>query len=125
MRNIKTAVSFRVPSWNYCNHDAAPMSSKIPKTTCRFCIKTKNGYCCVLHDSLLQSDANFIYKTPKCINATAGFAATVEEPAPITDPKIIMRETLRVYTKELNSLLSQGYPRQLAETLATKQTLED
>lgn len=128
MRKIKLTVKYRVPSWNFCNHDVFTEDDMGSKELCRFCIKTKKGYRCVLHDTDLSSDARRVYKNEACIDASAGFAITADEPVPegpVVDPKFIMRETLDIYNKTLNDLLNQGYPRQMAESIARKYILED
>lgn len=125
MRKIKLTLQCRVPSWNFCNSDAPTKDLRYSKELCRFCVKTKTGYHCMLHDESLKADKDFIYKPTACIDATAGFAITVDEPTPVgptVDPKLIIRETLKTYTQALNDLLRQGYPREMAETLATKFT---
>jgi len=129
MRKIKLNLQCRIPSWNYCNLDVHTSDGRFSKEVCRFCVTTKQGKYCSLHDKPLASDKNFIYKTPLCIDATAGFAITVDEPTPQAtphiDPKTIIREAINSYTKVLNDLLSQGYPRSMAETLAKQYMLDN
>lgn len=121
MRKIKINVQCRVPSWNYCNLDVPTADGRYSKEKCRFCVSSRQGNYCSLHDKQLTSDVHFIHKTPQCIEATAGFAVSVDEPTtPHVDPKMIIRETIKSYNKMLNDLLSQGYPRAMAETIATK-----
>lgn len=117
-----------MPSWNYCNLDGMQPDQRITTDTCRFCVSTKAGKRCVLYDKPLMTDGKFTYKPTECIDATAGFAITADEPVPerpAVDPKIIVRETLKLYNKELGNLLSQGYPRSMAETLAMKYVTGD
>lgn len=121
MKKIKMTLQCRVPSWNFCNCDIPTDNYRFSKEVCRFCVVTKSGCYCALHDCRLTSDSKFIHKTSACIDATAGFAITVDEPTPIqVDPKLIVRESIKGYTKTLNDLLKQGYPRAMAEMLATK-----
>lgn len=110
----------RVPSWNYCNCDGFTADQRFSKELCRFCVSTKEGHYCTLHDAQLKADKHFVHKVPACIEATAGFAITTDEPVPefIVDPKLIVRETIKNYNKTLADLLKQGYPRALAETIA-------
>ena len=120
MKRVKVSVSYAVPDWNFCDFESGQL--------CRFCDKTKNGYACRLYDENLSSCNDMIYKARKCCEATAGFDAevTVEAPpapAPTIDPKVIMSETIKIYTKALNELLTQGYPRLLAEKLAKQSVL--
>ena len=122
MRKVKQTITYRVPSWNFCNSDK---TSRITSDTCRFCVKTRAGYICTLHDTHLESSNGAVSKAYQCRQLTAGF--TVDEPPelPAVDPKFIMRETLATYKKTLNGLIGQGYPRTMAETIATKYVLED
>lgn len=125
MRKIKLQLQYRVPSWNFCNHDSYTAAPNFSKERCRFCVSTKGGYHCLLTDEDLTSDSSFINKTATCIHATAGFAVSADEPNIQVDPKLIMRETLITYNKALNDLLNRGYPRQMAETIANKYVLGD
>lgn len=126
MRKIKLTLKCRVPSWNYCNLDVPTADQRFSKEVCRFCVTTKRGHYCSLHDTQLTSDKDFIYKAPLCIDATAGFAISVDEtPAVKVDPKFIIRESIKTYNKTLNDLLRQGYPKPLAEQLATKYVTGD
>ena len=128
MRKVKVNLQHRVPSWNMCNYDGHTADNRFSKETCRFCIKTKQGHRCLLYEEQLRSDATFVYKTADCITATAGYAMTVDEPVPegpIVDPKRLIRETIKVYNKTYNNLLKQGYPRQIAEQVATEYMLGD
>lgn len=78
----------------------------------------------MLHDKMLLSDKDFVYKTAACIDATAGDAITVDEPTPeqgpTITPKQIVNGTITLYTKTVNDLLKQGYPRPLAESAAKR-----
>lgn len=124
MRKVKTQLQFRVPSWNFCTLDDFTANGRFSKETCRFCEKTKTGHRCLLFDKTLAADENFVYKTPACINMTAGDAVTIDEPTrEAIDPKLIIRETLNSYKKSVSDLKKQGYPQALAETIATKLAL--
>ena len=126
MRKIKVDLQCKVPSWNYCNCDDPTPDQRYSKERCRFCVSTKQGHYCTLYDTPLAADKNWIYKPDKCIKATAGYSVSVEdETAPSVDPKLIMRETLKSYNKMVKDLMSQNYPRSMAETIATKYILED
>lgn len=123
MRKVKQTITYKVPSWNFCNSDK---TSKIGKETCRFCVKTKFGYICTLYDTQLAESHGAVSKCYQCIEHTAGFTVEISEPEiPAVDPKFIMSETLAIYKKTLDTLLGQGYPRVMAEKLATKYVLED
>ncbi len=126
MRKIKLTVQCRVPSWNYCNLDVPTADGRYSKEKCRFCVSSKQGHYCSLYDAQLTTDPHFIHKVPQCITATAGFAVSVDEPAtPQVDPRFVVRETLKTYKKTVEDFVKQGYPRHLAETLATKYVTGD
>lgn len=120
MRKIKLELKCRVPSWNFCNHDGPTPDQRFSKEICRFCVPTKKGHYCTLHDEWLSADKHFIHKSQACIKATAGYAISVDERAPQVDPKLIIRETIKTYNKTLSDLIKQGYPHSLAETIAVK-----
>lgn len=121
MRKVKVTCS--IPSWNFCNIDKLPekLSAQIgpSKELCRFCVKKNGNHHCTLYDRALKADGRFTYKVPACIDAAATGLA-VEEPAIRIDPALIIDETLKLYKKTMNDLLNQGYPRNIAETVATK-----
>lgn len=127
MRKIKVDLKCRVPSWNYCNYDGPTADQRYSKELCRFCVSTKKGNYCSLHDTQLMADKNFVHKTPDCIRSTAGFAISIDEPVPEfnVDPKLIVASAIKSYNKTLAELLKQGYPRNLAETLAMQYTIGD
>ena len=125
MRKIKLEVKLRVPSWNFCTLDGFTHDDRFSKELCRFCIKTKNGYRCMLHDEGLKADSTFVYKCPKCIDVTAGFRLEDEPEVVPVDPKTIIRETLAEYRKAVAQLVAQGFPQSMAETLATKYMLNE
>ena len=125
MRKIKLEVKLRVPSWNFCTLDDFTPNGRFSKDVCRFCVKTKNGYHCMLHDEGLAADHSFVHKCPKCIDVTAGFQLEEEPVVPPVDPKVVIRETLTEYKKVVAQLMAQGYPPALAETLATKYMLNE
>lgn len=129
MRKIKLALQCRVPSWNFCNHDGHTPDDRYSKELCRFCVKSRQGYRCLLHDEWLTADPTFVHKAAACIKATAGFAITADEPVPeagpTVPPKMLIKESLKTYRKTVNDLIAQGYPRNIAETVAEKYTLED
>lgn len=93
--------------------------------TCRFCVKTKAGHRCLLYDKPLKTDGEFIDKVRECCKATAGFASNISEapPGPTIQPKELMKQTIELYSKTVNDLLTQGYPRAMAETVAKKYLL--
>ena len=126
MKKIKQTVEYRVPSWNFCNIDTVTAAGTPSKTKCRFCVTTRQGTRCSLYDEELLVDSMFTHKTKKCIRATAGFTETVDEPTtPIVDPKLIIKETINSYKRTVADLMRQGYPRNMAETLAARYILEE
>lgn len=124
MRKIKTELKCRIPSWNYCQLDDFTADGRFSKETCRFCVKTKAGYRCVLHDVALAADENFVRKPEVCIKLTAGFPVDIAPEMPPMDPTVVMREALKIYKSTIKELTKQGYPYALAESLAEKYLLE-
>lgn len=124
MRKVKIDLQFKAPSWNFCNHDGPTSDGRYSKQLCRFCVSTKQGHYCSLHDEQLAADKTFVYKAKACIDATAGFATSVTPPpepqAPTIDPKLLIRESIMQYQKTVSMFVAQGYPQQLAEKVAMK-----
>lgn len=127
MKRIQSQVTYTVPNWNFCNNDNLLPGGSLQKDTCRFCVKGKAGYHCLLYDQPLKSDGEFIDKVRTCCKATAGFASTVDEApqAPTVEPRELIKQTIDLYAKTVNDLLKQGYPRQIAETVAKKHLLDN
>ncbi len=129
MRKIKLALQCRVPSWNFCNHDGHTPDDRYSKELCRFCVKTKQGYRCILHEQWLTSDPTFVHKTAACIKATAGYAITADEPTPeagpTIPPKTLIKQSIKNYKSTVDKLIAQGYPRSIAEQAAEQFILED
>lgn len=117
MRKISSTVTYRVPSWNFCNDDGLLQSG-----TCRFCIKEKTGHRCALYDAQLVAKNGLIEKVPACCRATAGYPSTIDEPppAPQVQPKEIIKQAIDTYTKTVSDLVKQGYPHVMAENIARK-----
>lgn len=124
MKTIKSTVSYKVPHWNYCNVDHFDIDATPSKQVCQFCIKTKDGYRCALYNQPLMFDGVQIKKHTACCRATAGYESVIEPAeAPTIPPKDLMKQTIDLYNKTVNDLLSQGYPRQMAEMAAKKYVL--
>lgn len=70
MKDVTTKVKYRVPNWNYCNHDMLGDFAKITNATCRFCEKSQDGYRCLIYNRRLSAKGKLINKTNECINAT-------------------------------------------------------
>lgn len=126
MRQIKSTVSYKVPSWNFCNSDNLSVHGDLTSQTCRFCIKDKTGHRCLLYDEMLNTKGEFIQKVRECCKATAGFESVVDEvpPGPTIPPRDLMKQTIELYSKTMNELIGQGYPRAMAEQAAKKYILE-
>lgn len=127
MKTIKSTISYRVPHWNYCNVDRFDIDATPSKQVCQFCIKTKNAYHCVLYNQPLMSDGTQISKVRQCCRATAGFESVIEEQpqVPTIPPKDLMKQTIELYSKTVNDLIGQGYPRPMAELAAKKYLLDN
>lgn len=125
MKRIKSTVSYTVPSWNFCNSDNLTFSNEMTDKVCRFCVKDKAGAHCMLYDKPLAIKDGLIYKVRECCKATAGFESVIDEapPAPTIPPKDIMKQTIELYSKTMNDLIAQGYPRPMAELAAKKYIL--
>lgn len=129
MKRIKSTVSYHVPHWCHCNSDMNEFNG-IPKNLCRFAVKTKTGYHCALHNEPLLTDGEWVNKVPACVRATAGVKAEIisdrVDPAlPAVEPKQLIKATIELYSKTVNDLINQGYPRQLAEQVAKQHLLNN
>lgn len=126
MKKIKTTVTYKVPKWDYCNHEKM---FKPSKDTCRFCVPTGKNYTCTMHNVPLTAVDNLlIEKAHACVRATAGFGSQVEDvevgPKMHIDPAVIMKVAINGYTKVYNDLVNQDYPAKLAEEAAKKYMME-
>lgn len=121
MKRIRSQVEYKVPHWSYCNSDSQDFDN-VGKYVCKFCKKTKGGAECLLYDCSLSTDGQFIDKTRRCIQATAGIKSTIVsdsvESRVTVEPKKIIKQAVSLYIKTFNDLLNQGYPRQMAESIA-------
>lgn len=119
MKAVTSTVTYAVPSWNFCNHDNL-FDGDIPKMTCRFCQKSKDGsYLCLLYNQALSTEGRLINKRPECCRATVGLDQSIVEAAqPQIDPKTVIDAAITEYTKVLKQFMNQGYPLVLAEKLA-------
>ena len=79
----------------------------------------------MLYDAALTADNKLINKTDDCCNATAGFASNIDDApqVPTVPPLELMKQTIDLYSKTVNDLLNQGYPRPIAENVASKHLL--
>ena len=119
MKAVTSTVTYTVPSWEFCNHDNL-FDGGIPKMTCRFCQKNKDGsYTCLLYNQSLSTEGRLINKLPGCCQATAGLDHSIVEAAqPQIDPKAVIDATITEYSKVLKNLMNSGYPIAIAEKLA-------
>ena len=128
MKRIKSTVYYTVPNWNFCNSDNLINGGELSKHTCRFCVKDKTGYYCLLHDEPLSVKDALISKVHECCKATAGFNTTIDTvppPGPTVEPREIIRQTIDLYNRTLDDLMRQGYPRQLAQNAARQYILDN
>lgn len=79
----------------------------------------------MLYDESLSIKDGLIYKARACCKTTAGFESVIDEPppTPVIPPKEIMKQTIELYSKTMNDLIAQGYPRPMAEQAAKKYIL--
>lgn len=126
MKKIKSTVTYRVPHWNFCNSDNLLDGSELSKNACRFCIKTKTGRYCALHDETLDVNDGFIKKAAACRKITADPRIEIDTTpqVPTIQPREIMKQTIELYNKTVNDLIAQGYPKQLADNLAKQYVLD-
>lgn len=125
MKKIKSTVTYRVPHWNFCNGDSLFSGGHLSEPGCRFCISTKAGYYCSLHDKTLDVNDGFIKKTAACCKITADPRIAIDEAPqePTIPPKEIMKRTIDLYAKTVNDLIAQGYPKPMADNLAKQYIL--
>lgn len=126
MKTIKSTVTYTVPHWNFCNVDRFDMDATPSKQLCQFCIKTKTGYMCALYNRSLSATNGQVDKTKECCRATAGFASIIDPSAPpIINPRDLIKQTIDMYSKTVNGLINQGYPRAMAESAAKQHLLSN
>jgi len=127
MKTIQSQVRYTVPNWNFCNNDNLLPGGNLQRNNCRFCVKAKGGLRCLLYDQPLKTDGEFIEKVRECCKATAGYASVIEEAPPVTvptvDPRELMKQTIDLYTKNVDELVKQNYPRVIAEQVVKKHLL--
>lgn len=130
LKKVTTNITYRVPTWNYCNMIKPGTLSKPTNEKCRFCVKDGKGYRCALYNSTLDvKDTVLVRKTRDCEKATVGYKSIVEDvpdvdPTPTIEPKKLMKTTIQLYNKTRKQLLSQGYPAALADQVAMDFVLE-
>lgn len=115
---VTTTVTHKVPCWEYCNKQAGIIT---PSTeTCRFCVKNKNSYTCVLHNEVLDTEqGGLIRKARACEKNMAGFDTTVEdENVPTIDNKKAVKIALTEFVKIRKQLSKQGYSESVVDKMA-------
>ena len=128
MKKIRTEVSYKVPHWAFCNSDMNEMVD-VPKEVCKFCVSKKGGERrCLLYDESLTVVDGLVRKAEGCKKATAGIRSVIETDrvaatGPTVPPKELIKQTIDLYSRTVNDLLKQGYPRPIAEQVAKKHTL--
>lgn len=128
MKVIRSNVTYTVPHWNFCNVDKFDYDGSPSKQVCQFCIKSRSGAYCALYNQQLSVTGKQIEKLRQCCCATAGFESVIQQPPPQPEgptipPKELMKQAINLYSKTLSDLISQGYPRQIAEQAAKKYVL--
>ena len=126
MKKLRVTVEHIVPHWNFCNCDNLDIGCEIKKPRCQFYCKTRGEHRCILYDESLHVEDELIYKTHSCRVATASGSGTVEERVeqrPQVEPKTLIKQTVELYSKTVNDLINQGYPRPIAEATAKKYIL--
>ena len=129
LKKVTTNITYKVPAWEHCNLVKPGTLNKPSKDLCRFCVKENGTYRCALYNMPLDvAHGTMPIKAHDCKRAVAGFKSIVEDvkeqdKLPEVDPAIIIKATLDTYEKMRKSLLSQGYPAALAETLAKEYLL--
>ena len=127
MKRRKANVTFKVPSWNYCNHQNLLNPTKAERTTCRFCVQGKHTCTCVLTNEQLFSDGTMITKTNNCVLATCGFTdATdiVDMPdKPVVDSKLIAKVVIDEYRATYKGMIDEGYSAIVADKVAREVVL--
>lgn len=124
LKSVKTNITYKVPSWNFCNCMSQRKLGQPDGTMCRFCIKEGKKYRCALYNMpLAVEEGIMIEKAYDCKRATAGFKSVVEdvedtESVPTVNPKLIVKATLDEYIKIRKQLIGQGYPEVVADKVA-------
>ena len=112
MKKIRTEVSYKVPHWAFCNCDANEMND-VTKDVCKFCVTKRGGERrCVLYDESLTVVDGLVSKSEGCKKATAGIKSVIESDrvaptGPSVQPKILITQTIELYSKTVNDLLNQ------------------
>lgn len=121
MKTLNTMLTYRVPSGILCHLESDS------KKLCRFCIKHKSVYICVLHNTPLQFDGN-VLKSEPCRKAVCGFDTRIDSDindVPIqVNRKELMKWTIDQYRKAYLKLIKQDYCDILAHKFAKESVLK-
>lgn len=119
MRKRTARVNFKLPSWQYCNHQSLWHPYKADRNMCRFCTKTKQGYLCVLDNLPLLQEGELIMKHHICLKGTGD----VEIQESCVDTKQVLRVVLDEYRTTYKALVDEGYSHVVADKLAREVVL--
>ena len=116
MYKIRAKVTYYVPDGRYCNVDK--------KNNCRFCMKHSKGYTCAMSQEPLVYEGKMVTKTDTCMwPRRLSLEYTEHQPTSIEPSKVIslaVDNFAKIYTQ----LRSQGYPEDMALTLAKQKMKE-
>lgn len=121
MQSVTSTVTYKVPSWNFCNHDNM-FGGDISKMTCSFCHKEKDGtFKCLLYNKVLTTNGRLINKVPQCVNATAARSGVVEPDQ--NDNRELIKQSVDTLLSTIQDLMKQGYSYELAQAAAKEYVL--
>lgn len=121
MKSVTSKVTYKVPNWNFCNHDNL-FDGDLNKMTCSFCQKQKNGtYKCLLYNKELCTNGRLINKLPPCIEATISSGGEVEQDHNETRQQL--EQSVDTLLRTIQDLMKQGYPYELAQAVAKEYVL--
>ena len=109
MKTLNINVKFKVPRGGKCNQ-------------CRFCVKHKKQYICVLHNMPLLTDGITVNKADDCVHQMLNKRDNEvhdKEPEVIkVDPNKLMDNVIASYRKAYVKYSKEGYPDSIVHTLA-------
>lgn len=78
-----------------------------------------------MYNQTLSVNDGYISKLTACCEATAGYKSEIDDApqVPTIPPKDIMKQTIDMYVKTVNSLMDQGYPKAMADAAARQYIL--
>lgn len=109
-------VTYYVPDGKYCNVDK--------KNNCRFCMKHTRGYTCAISQEPLAYDGKLIIKTEDCMWPSKCTYKYIETEQITIEPMKVIEATVDNFTKIYNQLRRQGYPENMALSLAKQKMKE-